>query len=183
MAISNIQTVTNSSIQLLPPAPVSMDQRDIRSSMITGGQYQHDETLTKWQDWAQKALHVQNDPLLLLLFHDYNIEFIIKTARKKVSEITGTPTSTPDKEQLIELLLLKYENLRGIKRKDLRSLLLKANNAVVSGLVNKLLSNYTMYNRYYNDKVIQPQPIPLEMPRNVHLGGSRALKGGKPFIE
>ena len=60
MAISNIQTVTNSSIQLLPPAPVSMDQRDIRSSLITGGQYQHDETLTKWQDWATQFLNATN---------------------------------------------------------------------------------------------------------------------------
>ena len=183
MAIYNTDIPSSNSITFLPPAPVNQDQRDIRSSMLAGGQYKHDESLTKWQQWAQKALHVSGDPLLLLVFHDLNIDFLIKTARKEVSDITGAPSRVPEKEQLIELLLLTYENFRQIRRKNLRSLLLKFNNAIVTGLVNKLISNGDMYKQYYHDKITQPQPIPLKMPRNVHSGGTRALKGGNPFVE
>ena len=183
MAIYNTDIPSSNSITLLPPAPVNQDQRDIRSSMIAGSQYKHDENLTKWQQWAQKALHVSGDPFLILVFHDLNIEFLIKTARKEVSDITGSPSRAPEREKLIELLLLTYQNLRQIRRKNLRSLLLKFNNSIVTGLVNKMISNGNMYKQYYHDKFLVPQPIPLKMPRNVHLGGTRALKGGNPFVE
>ena len=70
MAIYNTDIPSSNSITFLPPAPVNEDQRDIRSSMIAGSQYKHDENLTKWQQWAQKALHVSGDPFLILVFHD-----------------------------------------------------------------------------------------------------------------
>ena len=183
MAIYNTDIPSSNSITFPPPAPVNQDQRDIRSSMIAGSQYKHDENLTKWQQWAQKALHVSGDPFLILVFHDLNIDFLIKTARKEVSDITGAPSRAPEREQLIELLLLTYQNFRQIRRKNLRSLLLKFNNSIVTGLVNKMISNGNMYKQYYHDKFLVPQPIPLKMPRNVHLGGARALKGGNPFVE
>ena len=170
----------NSSIQLQPPALIDTNNYDIRSAVKAGGQYMHDESLTEWQDWAQKALHVQNDPLLLLMFHDINIKFIMDTVRSHIEMNTGEVSKGPEKQHLIESLLLTYQKFTSFKRKNLRSLFLRVNDYIVNNIVNKMIKERSMYLYYYNDK--HSQPVPMQHPKNVHSGGVRALKGRKAFI-
>ncbi len=135
-----------------------------------------------WQEWAKKALYVKNDAFLMLLFHEENITYIIQQTRKRVHESTGIPSPKPEKQQVVVTMLMIYQNYREESRKDLRDLLRRANGDIVASIVRKLMVNLSMYTQYYNDKLVQPVPVPLDMPSNVNQAGSRALAGGKPFV-
>jgi len=138
--------------------------------------------LSPWQDWAEKALHVTNESFLMLFFHEDNIKYITSKTQKKVQEATGMPSPKPGKQQLVVILLMVYDDLRLESRNDLRKLLTYANKRVISSLVETMMTNLGMYTKYYNDKMVRPQPLPINLPKNTSIMGSRALEGGKPFI-
>ena len=138
--------------------------------------------LTPWQEYAAKTLHTKNEPLMLLIFHDSNVNYLVERARKKVNIATGVPAATPSQMQIVVTLLIIYDNLREESRMDLRGLLIRANRQAAGSIIKKMMTNSSMYSHYYHDKVTRPQPIPQPLAVNVNGGGSRSLSGGKPFV-
>lgn len=149
---------------------------------ILSSNWSNEKGLTPWQDYAAKTLHTSNEPLMLLMFHDENIEYIIERARKKASLTTSMPAGNPSNQQIVVTLLIIYDNMKEQSRQNLRKLLIEANKRSVKAIVKKLVTNSAMYSQFYHDKVTQPQPLPNTLSVNVNKAGMRSLSGGKPFV-
>lgn len=149
---------------------------------ILSSNWSNEGGLTGWQDYVSKTLHVKSEPLMLLMFHDKNVEYIVERARKKASVATSMPSGNPSSQQIIVTLLIIYDNMKEESRKDLKKLLIESNRQAVNAIVKKLMTNAAMYSQFYHDKVTLPQPIPGPLSVNVNKAGMRSLSGGKPFV-
>jgi len=141
------------------------------------------EGLTPWQEYAAKTFNGINEPLLLLLFHDANVNYLVDRSRKTAAskkELGKSVTPKPTQRQIVESLLTIYDNLRYVERKDLRSLLIQANKNAVSSIMKKLKVDESLQTRFIETNGVQPLPQVLSV--NVNKGGMRSLSGGKPFV-
>ena len=136
--------------------------------------------LTPWQEYARKTYKTPSEPLMLLMYHDANVNYLISRSRHKANLITGGTVANPSKQQVVEALMGVYDSMKNESRDKLRDLYIRANRKVAGKILRKLVENVKINSQYLEQH--ETVPVPQSLSVNVNKAGSRSLSGGNPFV-
>ena len=136
-----------------------------------------------WQREALKIFKTGENPVLMVTFHDNNIEYLLQHIYKKVKDLTGTPPEGDFSSIMQRNLLHEYSILNGFRIESvsvrqlpadtnsregkLEDSIIQINRSIVKRTCKDIISSMKLQDKYL--KEIGKVPVPYSKPKDTRL--------------